>query len=295
MEVRVLDHFNSQCWKRFEWGVLLSRCWFHRTWVLQEVILAGQDNVYLLCGQYTTNLAAVAYGLLAVDASQWGLSIVGEIMRVKKDQRYERYEPKIVKWLSEGHPYGMVMNCGGRQIQDSFYRLSGSVLRSTHFSDPRDQIYAILGFASELLELDTNTLPIDYTLSVREIYCRATRLIMQRSRSLAMLSRVGTRKASEHELPSWVPDYRDHDPRPANTITDRKANMYNGGFAASRSREYMPSLVDVKYDILELRGHPCDNVCSHQSLEGLTTSLSLVYNVMHFLSESSKRHNTTAR
>ena len=83
------------------------------------------------------------------------------------------------------------------------YRISMS-------TDPRDKIYALLGFNENLTAGKQSCEPIvpDYTKSVTQVYIEATQYLLETSRNLSILSTVEDRTFRElKNLPSWVPDY----------------------------------------------------------------------------------------
>ncbi|KAM3078299.1 hypothetical protein ACMFMG_006187 [Clarireedia jacksonii] len=85
-----------------------------------------------------------------------------------------------------------------------------NLLRSMQFASDRkaslalDHVYGI----HSLLSLDEQkSLPVNYNLSVRELYASVTKLILHKEKSAAILcAAVGMNSKNEHGLASWVLD-----------------------------------------------------------------------------------------
>lgn len=67
-------------------------------------------------------------------------------------------------------------------------------------TDPRDRVYALFGMFKRPL------IPVDYSLSVQEVYCRFAKARIEESESLSDIHLFGTRRLIR-DLPSWVPDF----------------------------------------------------------------------------------------
>ncbi len=75
----------------------------------------------------------------------------------------------------------------------------------SHFAtDPRDNVYALIGFMSTY---DDPGFVIDYSLSVREVYINVAKdLIYHDGRQDSICPQCSTKK-NAHGLPSWTPDW----------------------------------------------------------------------------------------
>ncbi|KAL8392557.1 hypothetical protein RB599_005182, partial [Gaeumannomyces hyphopodioides] len=86
-------------------------------------------------------------------------------------------------------------------------------------SDQRDKVYGVLGLAAEWQDetAHPSALRPDYRLDVADVYQRATRFLLQKSSSLAMMAiargtsgnLVEDQKLHELDLPSCTPDWSD--------------------------------------------------------------------------------------
>lgn len=182
---------------------LYNRRWFARIWIKQEISVA-QATIYL-CGSHLleeAHLFLVAGHIMAsslgtyrgfgADYNEGALgrkgviSVVGSAimtlthMRFFSDDQVSSLQYAILK-----------------------YRIS----RST---DPRDKIYALLGFYEGSTAETRSYKPIvpDYNKSVRQIYFEATQYLLNDSGNLLTLSAVEDKVFRKLKtLPSWVPDY----------------------------------------------------------------------------------------
>ncbi|PVI01611.1 hypothetical protein DM02DRAFT_613548 [Periconia macrospinosa] len=169
---------------------LLSRRWFHRVWVLQEVGLSRKTTV--LCGEQSLDWAFFSVDLLR-DA---GL----------RRETYGGITPGVL--LLESDLYK-----GSPGMVDLLH-----AARNAKCKDPRDNVYAILNLVSE--EKRLNIQP-DYTKSVDWLFTQVAVQSMLHDRSLNILSHVRGKKSigvpatellvqektSLDDLPSWVPNW----------------------------------------------------------------------------------------
>ena len=75
--------------------------------------------------------------------------------------------------------------------------------RSRECGDPRDKIYAILGICKDLSKGD---IKVDYLAPVERVYSEVAKFIIERDRSLTLLSACQS-YGSKIKVPSWVPDW----------------------------------------------------------------------------------------
>lgn len=166
------------------WSQLLQRSWFSRIWVLQEHAHARQ--VFFMCGSYPIDHEKL---VRVLEYSRW--SHYPRFCDTKTARAVDEaiIAFKIGNWLRKGDSVG----------------LTGAIVltRSFKCSDPRDKVFALLGFYNECDEF----LP-DYTKSVEEVCTEATKFQLRYSEDLSALSLVEDRRYRQlTSLPSWVPDY----------------------------------------------------------------------------------------
>jgi hypothetical protein len=101
-------------------------------------------------------------------------------------------------------------------FRNSSQRFDAFLLYTVHRSrgraatDPADLIYAPLSLVSRW-KTDTDSLPpVDYALSVPEIYTKFSSYLMRVPRSIVLSFQEDGTDRPLKELPSWVPDYSVH-------------------------------------------------------------------------------------
>ncbi|OAL43783.1 HET-domain-containing protein [Pyrenochaeta sp. DS3sAY3a] len=159
---------------------LLSRTWFSRVWIIQEIALA--KDAILFCGDLK-----IPWGdLVAAFKMAQKLRTTGQQDFRLANYRLERLESS--------------------RTPNSHYLLDDllSVHRGAGVTDPRDQIYGLLGLAK-----DGGLFEVDYSKSVAEVYVDAAKNMLLSSSSLKILHLLVTPQGGRDPLlPSWVPDWR---------------------------------------------------------------------------------------
>ncbi|KIM96236.1 hypothetical protein OIDMADRAFT_133098, partial [Oidiodendron maius Zn] len=198
-----------------EWIVittqLLTRPWFLRVWVFQELVLS--KSVWIQCGRSrvkwedfcelmlsaeveadatTSDPRTMIYDLKSAQEGNSGLLLLSRMDRPRKIWQERLLFPK--------HPQPLVDILLAR--------------RGSKATDPRDMIYGHLGIAgiynSKNGPWKSADLPsVDYRKSINEVFEDATRFIITSSQSLDVLLHVETRipSSQQRRLPSWVPDW----------------------------------------------------------------------------------------
>lgn len=171
---------DSPDWKALE--ALYWRAWFSRVWVIQE--LATARSAVVICG---------------ADSLNW------------------EYFAVTSRWLATRHISALVrptIDAQNGVLLDEYRRtdVEHTLLnllnrsRNSMASDPRDNVYALLGISSDFGPLD---LVADYSKSAVEVFRDTALLYFQRG-SLDILSSIGDYRWSSRlvgRLPSWVPDW----------------------------------------------------------------------------------------
>lgn len=156
---------------------LFNRPWYRRAWVLQEISVAKACVVVwhdeLLPWRVIAQAAAITLRMpyLAPTTSPFVLEM--ENMRIR------------------------LAGKSNVPLQDVLR--TASMLNST---DPRDKIYAMLGLAD--VHYAHRIIP-NYKCSVKELYTHTAHVLIEADRNLDTL--CATSPTSEHDLPSWVPDW----------------------------------------------------------------------------------------
>jgi len=166
-------------------GRFFKRPYWRRTWIVQEC--TTQATTTYICGTMaiasrTFEIAEVVFlGCLLNRGSESLESITGfeQIMRRTSFKRFRTQSPQGVNLL---------------KVMDK--------LREFEASDARDKVYACISVSN-----DASHLPIDYSLSVAEVYVNFVRFQMGKDRNLNVLGFVGKSIRPPPGLPSWVPDW----------------------------------------------------------------------------------------
>lgn len=177
--------------------------------------------------------------------------------------RYRRYNRRILGWLAAAHPHLFIRGFWNREKgKESFFSMSQWQVPYTYCSDPRDKIYSTLGLAAEWEHLDQRFLPVDYKLSVAEVFCRATKYLLMRTTSLDNLSTVSMKRQTpkDYRLPSWCPDYSRVAATEAPSILMDYPGDASTWWSASMSGHCIQSPLNEPASILRLRGIQRDHI-----------------------------------
>lgn len=218
----------------------LSRRWFSRVWILQEVILA--KAAHLLCGGFVlrwSKLPARCYEILDIapapfDQSQGRLPAIFQAERI-----CTRRPVELLTLLDHA--------------------------RSTEASDPRDKVFALLGFT---FQAEKEGLEADYTKNVVQVYMEVAERLARKFGVFALFVRsslAGKNQQSTStnppDLPLWVPDWG----RRMVSGSSEAREM----FEASRSENPFakPLPVQVHYDAHTISFPVCEAEFSRAALE----------------------------
>ncbi|KAJ9659516.1 hypothetical protein H2198_003091 [Neophaeococcomyces mojaviensis] len=175
---------------------LFERVWWYRQWISQEIILA--EDILIFCGEKTIS---------------W-TDVLGahEVWSTLREPDYAGHlETWQQLWLG-------VMVSGIFELFEQLraLRAAGDTILLDHLlptfrgfqaSDPRDKVFALLGFASD----DSKPSP-DYRLSARELYLRYATTELRNSHDVNILRHCFfNEKSFQDGIPSWVPDWSNSD------------------------------------------------------------------------------------
>ena len=107
----------------------------------------------------------------------------------------------------------------------NYHKLSNNLWmnRNRKCKEPNDKVFAVLGICEDVQERD---IEIDCSHSAAHIYSKVASLIIQRDRSLRLLSACQT-YGRRLDLPSWAPDWSlDHQYRPLRSITSWQGEQW---------------------------------------------------------------------
>jgi hypothetical protein len=171
-----LPGFNSPQWKALD--ALLTRPWFTRVWVLQELVLS-RDAV-LICGQRSIcweDFSSAMHCLidLLLPVCPVHLPPMPIWIQRYRDRRRKNDRLDLLDMLFTS----AALNC----------------------TDQKDRIYGLLGMVAH----DTLPgLPVDYGLSLQEVFKNAAIWLLREKENLGVLAAIKHPKLCPN-LPSWVP------------------------------------------------------------------------------------------
>ncbi|KAL1607660.1 hypothetical protein SLS60_002595 [Paraconiothyrium brasiliense] len=156
----------------------LDHRWFDRVWILQEIALA--------------RLATMVAGEKTI---RWTSETINKLLALCTP----RLPPSALRWLPASQPERDVLTVLHRS-------------RNCSSTDPRDKVYAVLGLAQAEFR---DGFPIDYSLTVEEVYTQLATHTMELEQELRVLKYADGLRM--RDMPSWVPqwDYKiGYDPLP---------------------------------------------------------------------------------
>lgn len=188
-------------------GDIVSRPWWTRIWVVQELVLPRQAMVYY--GNFVAPWdlyvhAARNYnahrGSCCKDHYRWLQSydirlleaFMHAVLEVE-DLRHEWQQSLVLR-----------DNTGGRDIRIYLRRLLWK-FRNRISCDPRDQIYALLSLVTSWG--GGRSMYVDYSVEMKTLYQVTTERIVNAEKSLLVLAGITTKGEGRHVLPTWVPDW----------------------------------------------------------------------------------------
>jgi len=160
---------------------LLSRPWFERLWIWQEVRLPSGDNIIVECGCQTIPWNSMCHAILY-------------LKKRHSSDTHDTFKNKV---------NSIFALCNRRS---SGYRSFSALLVDTKdckCSDPRDRIFALLSMLdpSEFAGIEA-----DYSKTVSDVYKNAALCILKSDQALGILATAGLEQ-SNLRLPSWVPGW----------------------------------------------------------------------------------------
>ncbi|KAL8410422.1 hypothetical protein RB596_000195 [Gaeumannomyces avenae] len=198
-----LPNWHDEDWLHLK--NLLDLDWFSRVWVIQEVVLSPRDPL-LLHGEHTYPWHRLGWAVAWLRRNGYTRLPKVSDKALNIDTLYLLQRRR---WsATTTHPWWPL---------DALMCITQTKFRAT---DQRDKIYGLLGLAAESHEASGPPGPLrpNYSLSVAKTYQRVARFLLDRSGSLAMMTR--TRRPAgppsrfqllqgQEELPSWTPDWGD--------------------------------------------------------------------------------------
>jgi hypothetical protein len=206
-------YVDTSLWHAFK--LLLSKEWYSRVWVFQEVTVSSKIRVR--CGRHEVPWEKLVRACKVI--RDFNLNIGYTI-------GYQEHHIPVLH-MEDSRVCNINLGAG---LESLYQRLDTVLLkmRWAKASDPRDKVYALLGVSSGFRAED---LPPDYTVSLGLAYFRTTKALsnMHALNPLAFLSFVQhDSKTLAVGLPSWVADWREK--------LNAPSLLYDSGFCAASFR-----------------------------------------------------------
>lgn len=176
---------------------LLSKAYFDRMWVLQELVMA-RGPILAFCGSYQLPYAALQMVQRVLLATGWNIE-----MKQRADEQGRQLEMQALNFLPVATT---LMRTPGKKLG---LQMLLDMARAFLATDPRDKIFALLGMVKEVEENEdmSRLLQPDYRKSVQQVFTEVTGAFITRG-DLVLLSSVERQDMRNVEgLPSWVPDF----------------------------------------------------------------------------------------
>ena len=223
---------------------VLQRPWFRRVWVLQEAAL--NENVTFRCGRYSIPKEILWAGTRA--------------MTILANEVYGQTNTTPHSALAGANFISRrTLNFAAR-VKTNSYSLESLLMEISsnlgecayQATDPRDRIFAVLGFLSDTA---ASTVRFNYAKTCGEVYIEVAENVLSQSLTLDILYAVSSPK-NVKAIPSWVPDWS---VAVSSTYGPRNVGRFS---AAGRSSRSSPILTSDKYGnrLLVLSGYSFDSI-----------------------------------
>ncbi|KAK5991510.1 Heterokaryon incompatibility 6-like protein [Cladobotryum mycophilum] len=220
-------------------GSLLSRPWFDRVWVIQEMAVAKKCT--FICGHDTLDVDGLDE---TMESAQY------QHRRLTGQDEMPGYYHKLLSLLETRSIVQRIARCGhglGIPFGNILNRHSGA-----QATDPRDNILAFIG-VSNLEELDG--LVVSYHLTTQQVYANLVKWWIAKYFQLDIITTYLDKQERCLNLPSWIPDWSGKSTTDVLNTAPPNPIERTGAFAAWTGR----SLSDEKdrYMIYSVSvGHP---------------------------------------
>jgi hypothetical protein len=231
---------------------LLSRPWFTRIWVVQEVAMAS--NPIFVCGN-----RAVVWPVF----SEIAIAIVDHsLASLFMTDTEDTYIDDALISSAFGSLHSLVRMTRARNMKQGKAEepIQDNLIRFHHFdaTDSRDKIFALLGLAADADDVMLNP---NYKASVDVVYANVARYLLLRNDSIVILHKAGIgNQRIYNNLPSWVPEWHTHpqdEPTSLGTIYKQ--------FQFKAAGDTVPNITSSNDKVLNIDGVIIDTVRSISS------------------------------
>ncbi|MCJ1432239.1 hypothetical protein MMC27_001595 [Xylographa pallens] len=203
---------------------ILSRSWFSRVWIIQEV--APCDRISLFCGRMQMPFQALQK-LLGLLENRW----VDSTTFVTAQPEFMKRNMENLRMLFAARSWEK------KKIQITNPLRIFNTFRGFEASDSRDKIYSLRG----LIDNGAMTPDPDYTLSVETVYQDYARHLLLKDFGFQMLTLAGIAR-SHLSIPSWCPDWTYRSQMMLLATTTSEMTEFN----ATRPRKSLETIESLK-------------------------------------------------
>jgi len=208
---------------------LLQRPWFSRTWVIQELVLAGEGQAFVNCGNARVSWDALSLGIAEISST---LCLNGAFLRGLVPQKEQHKVPptapgsdfelallrNMLSAVMVSRGMAAMMLCGIRTAYSDRSAASrpkpnsavGAILRSSRYAQatlPRDKIFGLCGLLGASA---VEGLMKSFDKAADEVFFAATLHILQNDTHPNMYHEYPTippSRAEKSSVPSWTLDF----------------------------------------------------------------------------------------
>ncbi|KAG4436464.1 hypothetical protein IFR05_008049 [Cadophora sp. M221] len=170
---------------------LLSRPWFARVWILQEIFKARADGAFLVCGDRW------------VDWSQFRYFEIVQSRRLRESVFQSTSSFRLYPSL----PWPFVTELSGYSQLSCRKKLVWVLMKTRNFgaTDPRDKVFALFNLFHDSA---SEGLQADYNLTTVQVFVNTAKyLAMHDLGFLSAVQSTWLTPPPTKRLPSWVPDW----------------------------------------------------------------------------------------
>ncbi len=223
----LLSQNQAQCLSMFglpeitdpKWRILsafLTRRWFKRLWVVQEVVMAHEIEV--LCGRSIIEwpLIGLVGDILGADSNRVMMDTpegTSEAFTTLRSSMYARRINIVRTWCVSGllppTAHMVYYELTGTDVYDP--KLAPALILATtcmfQTTDPKDKFYGLLGIMKSLTSSPEAFMSANYNLPKIDVYIEGTWRLLENTNWLGLLSLMQNTADYNPKFPSWVPDY----------------------------------------------------------------------------------------
>jgi hypothetical protein len=186
---------------------VLSRPWFKRIWVLQEVVVS-QGYIFVQCGSRKVPWDEFCKIILLMPRvnDQYGMSLENRnAVGLAKEMFLARCSFCIANGLEQLLP-SWHTSVGDTKSRSTYLLHMLSRARALEASDPRDKIFALLGISTGV-DLDDDNIAIDYHKSAVQVFQDFTRYIIENEQTYDIFSYLD-QSPKPDTTPTWAPNWQ---------------------------------------------------------------------------------------